>query len=111
MIVCAMIPVAYGGAGAFRRSGVIKRADGRAWFQGPVFTYRVAGKAISVNVTGSSWPISGMKLAEAVTEEIQKFRRRAGHTVLDFGAGSWLRYTSCVRELMPTRDVFAVEYA
>lgn len=88
----------------------IKRVDGRAWYQGPRFEYQASPKAISVNVVGSSWTIKGVALANAVVDVLTEFRKTPGHAVLDFGAGTWLRYVDCIRRLLPTRDLYAVEY-
>jgi hypothetical protein len=89
---------------------VIHRTDARAWHQGPVFNYRASPTSIDVNVVGSSWPIRGLATAEAVLQVLASFKKRPGQTILDFGAGSWLRYTQHLRSALPSKDVYAVEY-
>lgn len=88
----------------------VRRRDAREWHEGPLYAYRYAGHDIKVNVTGSSWPIRGVALAQGVCDVLTEFRRRAGQRVLDFGAGSWLRYVQCTRHMLPTREVCAVEF-
>lgn len=88
----------------------VSRRDRRDWHEGPIFEYRAAGKKIRVNVTGSSWPIRGLEPAHAVRDVLREFRKLPGQRVLDFGAGSWLRYVNCVQKLLSTREVYAVEF-
>jgi hypothetical protein len=85
----------------------IQRLDKRFWYSGPRFDYRAAGKKLTVNVVGSSWPIRGLALAQAVCDVLRECH---GEKVLDFGAGSWLRYVEHIRHKLPTRDVYAVEF-
>jgi hypothetical protein len=84
----------------------------QTWYEGPRLDYRAAGKDVTVNVAGSSWSLSGVALAEPVTDLLSEFKEKkhGDNNVLDFGAGSWLRYVSCVRNMLPTRNVYAVEF-
>lgn len=88
---------------------MIGRADSRAWHQGPEFIYRGSGK-ITINVTGSSWTIRGLDVAEAVVAVLTKHKKLGGTTILDFGAGSWLRYEKRIYRMFPARELFVVEY-
>jgi hypothetical protein len=82
------------------------------WYEGPRLDYRAAGNKVTVNVAGSSWSLSGVELAQPVTDVLREFKekKRGDNNVLDFGAGSWLRYVTCVRDMLPTRSVHAVEF-
>lgn len=82
----------------------------RDWYDGPRFEYAVGRNAIDVNVTASSWPIRGVELAKAVCGVLNEFKKSPGERILDFGAGSWLRYVQCVRKTLPDRELYAVEY-
>ena len=86
-----------------------RRTDERAWHQGPFFSYR-GSKNITVDVTGSSRPIRGLKLASPVVTVIKETKKLPDGKILDFGSGAWSRYLDCMRELVPDRDVYAVEY-
>jgi len=105
-------------AGSFRpvrqasdQPGAVKRDDGRSWYQGPVFEYRASSKPIVVNVAGSSWPLSGINLAKYVVSILKDFRELPGTTIVDFGAGSWLRYARRIQRLMGDRNLYVVEYS
>jgi hypothetical protein len=50
-------------------------------------------------------------LADVVLKVLKKFKALPGRRILDFGAGSWLRYSQRIRSLMPDRELYAVEYA
>lgn len=90
----------------------MKRADRRAWHQGPSFNYKASPKPLVVNVAISSWAIRGLRHAAVVHQIIGQFKRkRSGGTILDFGAGSWLRYVQHLRKTMPSSELFAVEYS
>jgi hypothetical protein len=80
------------------------------WHGGPRFDYRADGRKVAVNVVGSSWGIHNMPLAEPVRSVLRQFRPIGGNRVLDFGAGSWLRYVRYVRRNLNTREVYAVEF-
>jgi SAM-dependent methyltransferase len=84
----------------------------RSWHKGPLFSYRYAGKKVAVNVVGSSWPISGVRTAKAVCDVLDEFKikRPNGYKVLDFGAGSWLRYVPEVLLRLSQLEVHAVEF-
>jgi hypothetical protein len=89
----------------------IRRDDKRNWHQGPFFDYLDARSKITVNVTISSWPIQGLKVAKAVRGILREFTKRGGgNRVLDFGAGSWLRYEDSVSDILPAPDIYAVEF-
>ncbi len=90
---------------------MIRRDDGRSWHQGPSFEYRLSPKKVVVNVTGSSWTIKGLALAAAVVKILKESTRFPGENVLDFGAGSWLRYAQHIQKRMPGRDLYIVEYS
>lgn len=82
------------------------------WYEGPRLDYRAAGKKLTVNVAGSSWTLNGVDLAQPVSDLLTEFKKKkpGDNYVLDFGAGSWLRYVSSVRSILPTRVVYAVEF-
>ena len=88
----------------------IRRNDKRLWHEGPIFNYHAPGKKIAVNVAGSSWAIRGLAAAKAVTKVLREFRVLGGNRVLDFGAGSWLRYIEPVRRTLPSSDIYTVEF-
>jgi hypothetical protein len=50
-----------------------------------------------------------MDLADAVLKVMDK-RKELGGTILDFGAGSWLRYTKRVQGTYSGQELYAVEY-
>jgi len=91
---------------------MIERGDSRRWYQGPIFSYHLDNAQITVNVAHSSWAIRGMATAKAVLGVFKEFRKTAsaGLHVLDFGAGSWLRYVTHLRTGLPSPNVYAVEY-
>jgi SAM-dependent methyltransferase len=89
----------------------IRRDDKRIWHQGPFFDYLDVKRKMSVNVTISSWPIQGLKVAKAVRGILNEYARRGGgNRVLDFGAGSWLRYVKSINGILPTPDIYAIEF-
>ena len=88
----------------------IRRLDERLWHEGPLFSYRAAGNKMAVNVAGSSWPIRGLAPAQAVCDVLREFKKLESNKVLDFGAGSWLRYVPQIRTILPTREVDVVEF-
>jgi hypothetical protein len=84
----------------------------RTWYSGPKFQYHTAGKKLTVNVAGSSWRIGGLPLSNPVRSVLGEFNevKPGENAVLDFGAGSWLRYVRFVTDNLPTADVHAVEF-
>src|SRR2546423_8154635 len=81
------------------------------WYDGPRFNYGVAKKVVTVNVVGSSWLIHGVSLAWPVCSVLEEFKQNGGgDKVLDFRAGSLLRYIQNIRKSMPTREVHAVHF-
>lgn len=88
------------------------RDDNLQWYQGPFFRYRRGKQAISVNVAHSSWPIRGLATTKAVLSVFKEFKATAsgGLHVLDFGAGSWLRYVRPLQRGLPSPNVYAVEF-
>jgi len=80
------------------------------WYEGPKFDYRAAGRNVTVNVAGSSWGIQGVKLARSVTNIMLEFKHFGANRILDFGAGSWLRYVEYACRYLPTKEVHAVEF-
>lgn len=90
---------------------MLKRADGRSWYQGPTFQYTVSPRKIQVDVTSSSWPIRGLALAKVVKAVLREANKNPRDNILDFGAGSWLRYSQYLQKAMRNRNLYAVEYA
>lgn len=88
----------------------IKRTHRLSWHQGPRFSYSVAKKKFNVNVVGSSWPIHGVPLAKPIRDVLEEFKYLGRDQILDFGAGSWLRYVSYIRKKYRTFEVYAVEF-
>jgi hypothetical protein len=92
---------------------MVKPLHSLFWHQGPRFDYRADRKKVSVNVAGSSWLIHNMPRAQPVEDLLGEFKKtRPGENpaVLDFGAGSWLRYVSYMQEKGLTSDLHAVEF-
>jgi hypothetical protein len=84
----------------------------RPWYDGPQFQYHTAGKKLTVNVAGSSWRIQGLALSRPVCDVLREFKhaKPGENAVLDFGAGSWLRYVKYLANNLPAADVHAAEF-
>jgi len=63
-----------------------------------------------VDVTGSSWPLSGVPLSSQVLQVLARCAENEKRRVLDFGAGTWLRYPRYILEHHPELELFVVEY-
>lgn len=89
----------------------VKKLHKKKWYEGPKFKYCLnKTEEITVNVTGSSWLIKGLRLSRPVLEVFELFKHTAKTRILDFGAGTWLRYSKKVYEEMPNRELYLVEY-
>lgn len=91
---------------------MIQRADSLRWYEGPIYRYKHRNATLSVNVAHSSWPIRGLAITKAVVKALKEFKKTApgGPHVLDFGAGSWLRYLAPLRRELPAPNLYAVEF-